>query len=398
MLNHVNPGGKVSASQQNELIDQALRNRFGGGVPSQQGSGGFALVQYPGLEMLLFEVTQEFSYPEKPENSYPVVDPTPHGKGQILHSLRNTDSSESIYDYTSSDPEYEIYLPTAKLDEEGYPIVPSTKLTTEDRIWAAFNRENGRWEVVSHCNTDGEAFCAKATEDWRGPESVGPFEVECQRCDLFGDVEDPSSDPITINLIGAPGKHPEVYEDQVILCTKIKDGTYISTGHCNSSLGEVRDVRFMESELPKGWVFCDGAQLPDDRKVDWGTALDMRGRFAVGMPGSSVSTYNEQGGFSHQPNVGDTSGYAWHGSSINDHSQHSSIGLPNHKHRIDFPMYYADSITFQEGLGASMLLGIGSVISSSISSNDYSDSSLFQHTKTDNRPPFTVVRRIERYK
>jgi hypothetical protein len=224
-----------------------------------------------------------------------------------------------------------------------------------------------------------------------------PF-VLCTPCSRTGVV---TSDNTTIVYLPKPGGgDPAVYEDEVIAGVKVGDDIVFHDS-CNSRLEDVKMYHGAYSEIQDGWVLCDDADLPADKKVAAAKAPNMKGRFAL-----AIDRDNDAGDGSENA-IGDTGGERWHGESGNNHANHD-----NHEHRLkmsSFDPYTVDDN--DDGLTFTVwdpnAVGSTPETSGVKEVDGSSDVDLLNHyglidnsgnRDTDNRSKFYVLAFIYRYK
>lgn len=158
-INRIEPGSKMSVRPINDLIDD--HNRLAqpaGNIPLQWGGGAPVFFRPSPVEIALFEITTDFTYPDTDgaATSYLDREPTPYGKGKRLwcHRARSNDqdaSGNAIRSYygTGQSKEEVLWHPLATVNEDGYAI-GEAPFVTGDRILCFYNTNSARWEVMAN--------------------------------------------------------------------------------------------------------------------------------------------------------------------------------------------------------------------------------------------------------
>jgi hypothetical protein len=139
--------------------------------------------------------------------------------------------------------------------------------------WCKWNADMERWEILSPGNSANVMY-GKATADWSDNGSSWDT-VTVQRCTKAGTVID--SRVITVYLEKTGRTDPAVYSGDVISFTRDADGDAVNTSSANDALYDVIQWH-TEATIPTGWVECNGAALPGDKKV---SASNAPGRAAA---------------------------------------------------------------------------------------------------------------------
>jgi len=130
----------------------------------------------------------------------------------------------------------------------------------------------------------GGVAWAKAHGNWHNHSGNGSF-VNCYRCADAEGANPQTGSSICVYLPRVGGSDPNVEHDQVIGYTTAADGTYVAvTGYLDAVIGTVRMWTVNSADPPPGWRDCD----------TWLGSIDMRGRFPVGK--GDGDTVGDHGG------------------------------------------------------------------------------------------------------
>lgn len=154
-----------------------------------------------------------------------------------------------------------------------------------------------------------------------------------------------------------------------------------------------------EADVPDGWGVCNGT---DNSVENGGTAVDLRGRFVVGVGQDGTTGHDDY------PR-GDTGGYQFHGDdgspsavdAANNHARHSVAH--QHYFTVTFPDRDAQVLSevgggawafFAEDGGFDSCVTGGASWSGPVGSDPAvptGDDGILDHTQTDNRPPYYAL-------
>ena len=179
----------------------------------------------------------------------------------------------------------------------------------------------------------------KASANWfRDVENDVDHTVTVHPCkNLAGEGEDAET-TLTVHLRVPPGCHPNVRDDQVIGYVRLAGGELLCVSDvADAGIGTIRLFANVNPP-PAGWAVCDGTN---------GT-MDYSDSFLVGADGE----WDEAGGYLH------------HGGAENNHADHPIDGAE-------------DGLDFNAMKITQTQTGI-------------------DHTETDNRPPYKIIRLIQR--
>ncbi len=226
-----------------------------------------------------------------------------------------------------------------------------------------FDRQAAQWQIPP----DAERRYFKATDDW---EELGHSTVECtilgKICDSEGTILNTEELKFYCDRPGgANANDPSLYENDILPWGHDNEGRLVVLGnYLWSQVGEIRMTTTV-ANLLTGWHQCDG----NEGTVDF---TGEEGRFAK----------------HHAADVaGDRGGFKLHGSTENNHTSHD-----NHTHQIDNAG--SDEVDAGTDGTAHALDSRGNVITSGI----VGPVGVTHHDDSDNRPPYTTVIFIERYK
>ena len=153
------------------------------------------------------------------------------------------------------------------------------------------------------------------------------------------------------------------------------------------------------SDIQDGWVLCDGAALPADKKVADANAPNLKGRFVMGLD------VDDAAGDDSESAMKDTGGFRWHGETENNHVNHD-----NHEHRLkmsSFDLAVADNIAGVTVWNAanptknpetSGVKALSAAPADTDLLNHYGSITNGSNRDTDNRPRYYVLAFIYRYK
>jgi len=142
--------------------------------------------------------------------------------------------------------------------------LPIPAMTAGMVVYAAWNRQSGRWEIVWW----SAKYWAVAQSDWEenGSYPAGDPKVSVRVCDRKGENEGGSAFDVYLprNPRSPSGKEhdadPAVYEGWVIGWELDSEGTPICTTPY-LHMGKIKDIRIQGADdiVPTGWHECDGS-------------------------------------------------------------------------------------------------------------------------------------------
>jgi len=203
--------------------------------------------------------------------------------------------------------------------------------------------------VQSYCNTIGG-------------------DIPVKKCNSDG--SSPAGDTFEIHLCVPQSRAPSVFEDDVLVYGEDDEGEYACLSDpVDAPFGTLRPWAGHINSITLGWRLCDGTE---------GTP-DLRGRFLTGV---------HSGGATDLDSIGDTGGYAVHGDSENGHANHD-----NHRHAAD-AVTKTDVDVAHDGVAANVKVWdadteFWTTGVTCLATNGGDD--FYNHSNTDNRPPYYVV-------
>jgi len=176
------------------------------------------------------------------------------------------------------------------------------------RGWCKWKADCGRWEILSGGGSGDGLKWAKASSDW---QTGTPGFVSAKRSTIGGTIL--TNTTITIRLPGPSFDDPAVYNGDVIPYLDDADGVHVSQGQTSLPLDTIIPIHNESLTLPTGWVDCDGAALPLDKKVTRANAPAMDdGEVAMNIGDAAFDS-----------NVG----FKLHGATENNHSQGQAFDI-----------------------------------------------------------------------
>jgi len=186
-----------------------------------------------------------------------------------------------------------------------------------ETVIAYHRHDRDYWQVI-HANQNNRRW-VKCADDWQVPDGSHAFPwVSAQLYDNEGDTTYSDAFDVTIPIawdatyLTSPA--PLLWEDDICAIDVDRLGwKTVASPLGFSYLGETIEYTLSSTNIPTGYVLCDGSALPADKKVSASNAPDDRGRVVMGIDPSNDA------GDSSESSIGATPG---------------KRTSPNHQHNI----------------------------------------------------------------